>query len=443
MLRRYRRNFPVLFAGGFPPLALVSPAEGALTQGTVATAYTATDPIVIDGGSGSFSFGATGLPSGMSIASDTGVISGTPATPLTSGAIDVTVTDTVSGQTLELEYTLTIAVNYVTQQSFDAPLSGDWKEIDIESVVSVSGGQAVFASQATSPVWGEAAIYYDVALDPTTLARAFVFQVNYSSINFFLLGWFGIATGSPANTLLTLYGASPTVVFVFSNPAAMQTLLAHTTGVNYKFALIASGNRMYTYLLIGGNWTLLAVVANTDTSIFAILSNYQSAFTAQFAHIINLLTSTLISPVLYSGTVSDGVTDNAPHADSGHWFTMTKPTSGTREYIFRKVSGTQCWVLSVNTSGDMNLIERNSGDTVRGTFAAGVATDTVIFLHTQDEAIQVYIAKTRRISYASAANFKTATGVEIPAATGGNIKDLAIREIVAPSDIKLNLDALM
>jgi hypothetical protein len=64
-----------------------------LPAGTVGTAYTSTT-ITATGGTGSYTWSATGLPSGLSIGSTTGTISGTPTSAVGSPfTVQVTATD--------------------------------------------------------------------------------------------------------------------------------------------------------------------------------------------------------------------------------------------------------------------------------------------------------------------------------------------------------------
>src|SRR5262249_36601654 len=61
------------------------------------------------GGTGSYSWSATGLPNGMSIDPATGAISGTPTATVTNGTVTVTATDTASPpQRRSRNYVLTI-----------------------------------------------------------------------------------------------------------------------------------------------------------------------------------------------------------------------------------------------------------------------------------------------------------------------------------------------
>jgi len=87
------------------PLSITGPAS--LPNGTIGSAYPSTT-ITAQGGSGVYTWTATGLPSGLAIAAGTGLISGTPASTTAGTAnVVVTVTDS-SSATATKSYTLTV-----------------------------------------------------------------------------------------------------------------------------------------------------------------------------------------------------------------------------------------------------------------------------------------------------------------------------------------------
>jgi putative Ig domain-containing protein len=92
-------------SGTSGPLSISGPAS--LPAGTVNVAYTPTT-VAATGGTGPYTWSATGLPAGLSIGSGTGTISGTPTTNTGSPFnVTVTVTDNTSA-TANQPYSLTI-----------------------------------------------------------------------------------------------------------------------------------------------------------------------------------------------------------------------------------------------------------------------------------------------------------------------------------------------
>ena len=86
----------------------IAPATASLPAWTVNRTYPPT-AITATGGSGTYSWGATGLPAGLSINGSNGVISGTPTATVANATVTVTASDTaVPPQSKSRVYTLTI-----------------------------------------------------------------------------------------------------------------------------------------------------------------------------------------------------------------------------------------------------------------------------------------------------------------------------------------------
>ena len=120
------------------PLSISGPAS--LPAGTVGVAYLSTT-VTVTGGSGVYTWSATGLPAGMSIGSTTGAITGTPSTNLGSPfTVVVTVTDSTSA-TANHSYTLTINAAVL-----NLPV--------ITSVSNAAGGQTVVAPNTYVSIYG-------------------------------------------------------------------------------------------------------------------------------------------------------------------------------------------------------------------------------------------------------------------------------------------------
>lgn len=96
------------------------------------------------------------------------------------------------------------------------------------------------------------------------------------------------------------------------------------------------------------------------------------------------------------------------------------------DFRFRIQDATNYWQLTIDDDGDLGLNEVVAGvPTSRGTDAAHVAAGDRIVIICDDEEIKVYEANLHRITYANAANFKTATSGELEAlAAGSAVKDI-------------------
>lgn len=91
-----------------PSPVIGTPSDGATFTFTQNTAITNITPTV-SGGTGPYTWSATGLPAGLSIDGSTGVISGTPTTPATS-SVSITVTDSTFPSALTDTNTFSITV---------------------------------------------------------------------------------------------------------------------------------------------------------------------------------------------------------------------------------------------------------------------------------------------------------------------------------------------
>ena len=134
------------------PLAVFSPISittASLPAGTVGVAYTSTT-LAATGGSGSYTWSATGLPAGLSINS-TGTISGTPTTATGSPfSVQVTATDTVSytGNSGSKSYSLTVSVPTITLSP--ASLPNGISSASYSQSITASGGTPSYTYSVTT-----------------------------------------------------------------------------------------------------------------------------------------------------------------------------------------------------------------------------------------------------------------------------------------------------
>jgi hypothetical protein len=117
-----------------------------LPSGAVGSAYSAT--VVAAGGTTPYSWSATGLPSGLSINSSTGVISGTPQTAGTSSNVVVTVTDSTPPPALSAQATFSITITPKLAITTTSLLSGN-VNAPYSSPVAATGGSTPYNWSAT------------------------------------------------------------------------------------------------------------------------------------------------------------------------------------------------------------------------------------------------------------------------------------------------------
>jgi len=166
-----------------PPLSISGPAS--IPAGTVNVAYPAT-AITASGGSGGYSWGATGLPSGLTIDKNSGTIAGAPTT-LTGSPFTVTVTVTdSSGSTASKAYSLTVTAVPLSFTVFVLPPGV--VNIPYAADLSAKGGIGDYKFSATGLPAGLSVSNASITGTPTT------------------------STGSPFSVVLTVTDSNGTAV---------------------------------------------------------------------------------------------------------------------------------------------------------------------------------------------------------------------------------------
>jgi uncharacterized protein (TIGR03437 family) len=199
----------------------------ALPSGTVGVAYVSTS-ITVTGGSGVYTYTATGLPAGLTLSSSTGAITGTPTTATGSPfTVVVTVTDS-SANTTTKTYALTI--NPGTSAT---PV--------VSSVSTSAGGQSTIGPNTWVSVYG------------TSFAAAG-----------FMDTWTNLIKASSTGALpTTLDGVSVTVGGM---PAYIAYLSA--TQINILTANIGLGPVQVTVTTAGGTSNAITITSQTSIPAF-------------------------------------------------------------------------------------------------------------------------------------------------------------------------------
>ena len=225
-----------------PPPATLSITTASLTSGTAGTAYSSS--IAVSGGTAPFTYSATGLPSGLSINSTTGAITGTPA----QAAVGTTsVTFKVIDSGLPTAQTATAKLNLTINQAARATLKITTASLPsgttgtaYSSSIAVSGGTSPFTYSATGLPSGLTIKSTTGAITGTPAQAA----VGATSVTFKV-----VDSGKPtaqtatAKLNLTINQAAPATLKITTT-----SLPAGTVGIAYSSAIAATGGTPpYTY----------------------------------------------------------------------------------------------------------------------------------------------------------------------------------------------------
>lgn len=205
-------------------------ASKVLLTNVVATAFT---PVTVAGGTAAFVYTIVpALPTGLSIAAATGVISGTPTVNLSTTTFTVTVTDSVSATATQ---SFTLGVNtapVITAQPVNA-------KVNLNGTASFT----VVATGFPTPTYQWRKDGNDITGNATattsTLTLTNAQLTDEAGYTVVVTNASGPATSTPAATLTVFV-----LPAITTQPAATQTILA---GENATFTVLATGKPAPTY----------------------------------------------------------------------------------------------------------------------------------------------------------------------------------------------------
>ncbi len=326
-----------------PPTITLGPAT--LTSGTVGTTYNQT--VSATGGTSSYTYAVTGaLPTGLSLSTTTGVISGTP-TQAGSFAFTITATDSSTGTgpfTGSKSYTLIISPPTISVNP--ASLSAGTVGTAYSQTITASGGTSSYSFSVTSGTLpaGLTLSSSGTLSGTPTAGGTFNFTVTARDNS---TGTGAPFTGSKAYSLTI---AAPTITI------APATLTAAAIGASYNQTISASGGTSsYSFAVTAGSLpnglTLSSggVITGTPTAggnfNFTVTATDSSTGTGPF-NTSRPYTLTVLAPTI---TVAPTTLPSATVAAS---YSQTITASGgTTSYSFAVTAGALPDGLTLSSGG--------------------------------------------------------------------------------------------
>lgn len=306
--------------------------------------------------------------------------------------------------------------------------------VQMDGEFSISGGELAFPAQST-PVHGDQRFYYGSGYSRLA-GRAVLFSITPSTVvhsERCYVGWAADTTGSGASL-----GNGHFVGFNNEGTALVKLLGTNTPDVfsvstAYHVAVIFRSTGVF-WLIKGGaytDWTLMWVLDTVSTAtMYPMLTNHSAAGTLDTFRVADLggpwATDYGIATDRLAGSVSAGATFTHEADFVGEFTVDNIGSSGDNAFRFRAQDSINYWVVLTNPAGQLSLWEVVANSATQRGFAAGVvANGDRIVVVADDDTIRVYEANTLRITYSSAANFKTETdGSLATLATGGAVSDV-------------------
>ena len=353
------------------------------------------------------------------------------------------------------QYLLRVGFNTADAAPVADPYAGEIGSVDINDTtndLSVSGGRITSAggSVATNNpgVAGAAAL---------TRQNGLLFVVDMKQVQ---TGTGGVKEISPAlgfETALHTTLLQSMIALSYQSVAAggylliplststPNTYVLPTPTSDVRFAFLCSGTLAYLIagLKVAGvvegvsAATLYPFVGDLATNRYSLDVAYMAAglLRGQYAQDNALRLLAIVSP-------TNGQTFTHP-ANFWMWITLTAPSSGNLDVVFRKQDANNKWILRTTSAGALQIIEVVAGvENLRSGTAGGyIATGTRVMLMADATRIATYKAYAVGANYGSASNFQSATDGEVSLGTGGVVADLHIHYRDIPASLQAEINA--
>lgn len=308
------------------------------------------------------------------------------------------------------------------------PGPGTLTLVQTDGQFSIVGGAFTFPAQGT-PVWGNQGAY------GASLARV-AGRALLGTLRFSALGANGgfIGFGGASAVFTDLISAG---IFWYSGGVAAVLADGSTplsgalaTATDYQCAVILRATGSFV-LIKGGaftNWALLWVdAAGSGATGRPKFGNKDLAGTLDDFRVLDL-PAFATDPYTENHSGSQSAGQTFVHAADGQveWIETTRPSAASTLIFFRYQDASNYWQAEVNSSGDFLLKEVVAGvPTTRGTASAVVSSGHRCVVSFNGTTIRGFSNNAARWTYASAANFQSATAGQVNAlGTSGVVSNL-------------------
>jgi hypothetical protein len=404
------------------PTITITPAAGALTAGTIGSAYSVTISQTGLSGTPAWSISAGALPGGLSIAGGTGIISGTPTA---TGTFNFTVQVTDGTCTQTQVYSIVVSCPTITfvntvapngtvgsAYNFDASVTGNTQAITYSVSPALPAGLSLNTSTGQisgTPTAQVAATAYTVTASQSsgvcTATQIYTFSVNCAGITISpVAGTLAAGTiGTAYSVTISQTGLAGTPAWSISTGALPGGLSINTTSGEISGTPTATGTFNFTVQVTDGTCTAsqaYSIVVSCPTIVFvnasATNATIGSAYNLNASVTGNTQTITYsVSPALPAGlslnTSTGQITGTPTAVTASATYTVTASQSSgvctvTQNYTFAVACPT---ITFVNTTANnatvgvsYNLDASVTGSTATVTYSVSPALPAGLSLNT-------------------------------------------------------------